>query len=371
MPTPITRSDAALGAILGACVGDAAGAVLEFLGRTPTDADVDRAMTLPGGGCWGVAPGQITDDGELTIALARALAGGGFDLERIARSYAKWIDSPPFDIGTTTTNGLGCIREAKWAEVADAQGYAVAMTRAAAERNHFSKANGSLMRAAPLGMWGATVDGRGGSSPDVHGSPSPGDPGATVHGRGVGTLDVGHLADCARADSRLSHPNPSCADAVACYAIAIATLVRTGGDRAAAVKAAEAWAAMDAEPEVRWWLSDARQLATGDAAAAAEAVPYDRQIGFVRIGFTHAFRHLAAGSDYVTAIRETLAGGGDTDTNACIVGGLVGAACGAPAIPPAMCAKVLACTTESGRHPRPDWLRARQITELVPRILTG
>lgn len=343
MSLPISTNDAALGAILGACVGDAAGAVLEF--ATPTADGVDRAMTLPGGGCWRVAPGQITDDGELTLALGRALADGGFDLERIARSYAKWIDSPPFDIGTTTTNGLGCIREEKWAEVADEYGYAVAMTRAAAERNHHSKANGSLMRAAPLGVWGATVEDHDWSA-----------------------LDVRRIADAARADSRLSHPNPSCTDSVACYAIAIATLVRTGGDRKAALKAAEAWAAEDADPEVRSWLADARRLAAGDANAAAQAVPYDRQIGFVKIGFTHAFRHLAAGSDYVTAIRETLAGGGDTDTNACIAGGLLGAACGAKAIPPAMCAKVLACTTEKGR-PRPEWLHARQITELATRIL--
>lgn len=321
-------TDAALGAILGACVGDAAGAVLEFIGHTPTPAEVDRAMTLPGGGCWRVAPGQITDDGELTLALARALADGGFDLERIARSYAKWIDSPPFDIGTTTTNGLGCIREERWAEVADTQGYAVAMTRAAGERNHHSKANGSLMRAAPLGVWGATVD-------------------------------DGRLAECARADSRLSHPNPSCADAVACYAIAIASLIRTSGDRKAAFKAAEAWAAEFADPEVRSWLTEARM---------GTKVPYTPQDGFVRIGFTHAFRHLAAGTDYAAAIRETLAGGGDTDTNACIVGGLIGAACGARLIPPAMCAKVLSCTTKDGR-PRPDWLHAAQIPELIDRIL--
>lgn len=336
MPKPTTSRDAALGAILGACIGDAAGALLEFVSGDLTPARVDDALTLPGGGCWRVAPGQITDDGELTLCLARALADGGFDLERIARSYAKWIDSPPFDIGTTTRNGLGCFRESEWAAVCRKDGYAVAMTRAAAERNMGSKANGSLMRAAPLGVWGARMDERGNAD-----------------------VDVRRLAECAIADSRLSHPNPSAADAVACYAIAIATLIRTLGDREAAFAAAESWAKESADPEVRSWLDDARR---------GELVPYAPQIGYVRIGFTHAFRHLLAGTGYVPAIRETIAGGGDTDTNACIVGGLIGAACGAESIPEAMREKVLGCTTTDGR-PRPDWLHAAQIPGLVDRIL--
>ena len=338
MSRPTSRKDAALGAILGACIGDAAGAVLEFVSSDLTPKRVDDAMTLPGGGCWRVAPGQITDDGELTLCLARALAGGGFDLERIAMSYAKWIDSPPFDIGTTTRNGLGCFHESEWAAVCRKDGYASAMTRASALRNMNSKANGSLMRASPLGVWGA--------SPDCSAD---------------GELDVRRLAECAIADSRLSHPNPSAADAVACYAIAIATLVRTPGDREAAFAAAEGWAEESAVEEVRRWLADARR---------GKDVAYVPQIGFVCIGFTHAFRHLAAGSDYVTAIRETIAGGGDTDTNACIVGGLIGAACGAESIPEAMREKVLGCTTETGRR-RPEWLHAAQIPDLVDRILAA
>ena len=94
----LTLSDATLGCLLGACVGDAAGAVLEFR-EPPSPTDVDWAMTMPGGGVWGVAPGQITDDSELMLCLAQALAESPtFDLERIAHHYAAWIDSPPFDI---------------------------------------------------------------------------------------------------------------------------------------------------------------------------------------------------------------------------------------------------------------------------------
>ena len=59
---------------MGALVGDAAGAVLEFV-RFKDD-DVHTALTFPGGGAMKVGKGQITDDGELTLCLARGLING-------------------------------------------------------------------------------------------------------------------------------------------------------------------------------------------------------------------------------------------------------------------------------------------------------
>ena len=58
--------------------------------------------------------------------------------------------------------------------------------------------------------------------------------------------------------------------------------------------------------------------------------------GYAGIAFSLAFQQLAAGSDFTTALTNTLLVGGDTDTNACIVGALIGAAVGAANIPPAM-----------------------------------
>jgi ADP-ribosylglycohydrolase len=60
-----------------------------------------------------------------------------------------------------------------------------------------------------------------------------------------------------------------------------------------------------------------------------------------------------------------LVGGGDTDTNACIVGGLVGALHGEPGVPHSMAEAVMSCDTAKGR-PRPAWLQTR---EELPRIL--
>ena len=80
-------------------------------------------------------------------------------------------------------------------------------------------------------------------------------------------------------------------------------------------------------------------------------------------------RHLLLGSDYESAIAETLEGGGDTDTNACIVGGLIGAAVGVDEIPQKIRDAVLNCNTSLGKHPRPDFLHPRQVKELIPQLL--
>jgi ADP-ribosylglycohydrolase len=68
------------------------------------------------------------------------------------------------------------------------------------------------------------------------------------------------------------------------------------------------------------------------------------------------------------ALGATLARGGDTDTNGCIAGALVGAATGARNIPEAMKAAVLDCDTRQGRQ-RPRFLHARRVPELTRALL--
>ena len=321
-----SRRDAAHGAVLGALVGDAAGAVLEFLGHVPTERDVARALAFPGGGCWRVGPGQITDDGELTICLLRGLVEGAGDHDRnaVARWYGRWYLSPPFDIGGTTATALGVVSGAEGLR----NGVAARMATAA-QASMGSKANGSLMRSTPLAVF-ANV-----ASDD-------------------------EIFALARDDSSLTHPNRSCVDAVALYCGAIAHLVNHPGDEAGALARARRMAA-SAEEEVRGWLA---------LADAGEHVPAEPMMGFVKIAFAHAFRLLGEGATFERAIAETLALGGDTDTNACIVGGLVGAAVGASGIPEAWRAAVLERDPAVGR-PRPEFLWTAEVPELVDALLAA
>lgn len=119
-----------------------------------------------------------------------------------------------------------------------------------------SKANGALMRISPL-----PVAGREWSEQE--------------------------LVEAARADSRLTHPNPACQHANAAYVLALRhLLVRPGEVRQAIETAGKYLDSMDDSIEVKGWLADALK---GDLA------PVHPLAGFVRHGFTRAFHHLARG----------------------------------------------------------------------------
>jgi ADP-ribosylglycohydrolase len=282
-------------------------------------------MAMSGGGYFRLAPGQITDDSEVALSLADALSqSSSFDIETIARAYARWIDSGPFDVGATTRDSFGSVRAA-----ADG-GCALAMKEAASRSSMGSKANGSLMRIAPLALWGHR-------------------------------LSDDELARYAMEDSLLSHPNETWCHAVASYVIAVAALLQKPGDRDSAFSRASAWAVGNANDEVRLWLLEAQE---------DERVDFLSQVGFVRIAFVNAFQHLLRGSGYEETLRGTLARGGDTDTNACIAGALVGAATGASSLPEAMKAVLFDCDTRQGRE-RPEFLHGRRVPELTKALLSA
>ena len=95
----------AKGWVIGAFVGDAAGAVLEFYRGEIDKEVVENALTFPGGGAMEVSNGQITDDSEMALSLMRGILrseDGDLSQKCIAEEYLKWYKSNPFDIGRTT-----------------------------------------------------------------------------------------------------------------------------------------------------------------------------------------------------------------------------------------------------------------------------
>lgn len=300
----------AVGAVMGALVGDAAGGILEFMGRAPTQHEVDEAMQMPGGGVFELAPGQFTDDGEMTVSLVRALlaAKGAYRPELAAQHYCEWENSRPFDIGMATRAALGVPMEQRKSAT-----QMLKLVRAQAlENNAQSKANGSLMRVSPLGI------------------------------AACGCSEEEAIA-LALADAQLTHPNPSCQHSTAAYVLALRHLMLSPGDSAGAIFAAQAYVQVQSK-EVSAWLSDAVSGHLPDAFPMA---------GFVRYGFTYAFHYLHRGTSFKQAVTETLLRGGDTDTNACIVGGLMGAYHGLNGLPKLALEGVLNCNTQFGRR-RPD-----------------
>jgi len=314
-----------LGAIFGALVGDAAGSTLEFLGHTPRPDEVAHALGMVGSRVFNTAPGQITDDGEMSLALLQALIGQPrYNAAKVAHAYRAWYLSEPFDVGFATSSALG---EGQL----DDPHLALLLARNAAVHNSASQANGCLMRASPLGVWAVRV------RPEV-------------------------AVDAALQDARLTHPHPYCQWACAAYVLAIRYLVMNPGDHTGALRQASDLLTSheDAPGEVAHWLAQAQNQQLPDC---------QHNIGHVRIAFILAFAHLARNTAYETALSEVLAAGGDTDTNACIAGGLIGACQGVDAIAPAQRSALLACDTSLGR-PRPTWLQTNQLDAMVRALMT-
>lgn len=280
IPSNLSPSrSAAYGAVCGALVGDAAGGVLEFMGKKPSRHDIEHALHMPGGGVFKLAPGQITDDGELTLCLLRALADreGQYDANLVARYYIDWAYSDPFDMGIATGNAL----RVHGYELGEA---AKIVFKAAGDSNKGSKANGALMRITPLAVAAAKY-----SEEDA--------------------------IRFAIVDSRMTHPHVTCGEVNAAYVLAVRHLILNPGDSEGAVAVAYSYLQSTMNEAAEWM----KNAIDGDL---PDAHP---QAGYVRIAFTYAFYHLKQRSSFRVALSDTLARGGDTDTNACIVGGLMGA----------------------------------------------
>lgn len=98
-------------------------------------------------------PGQVTDDSELALCLAKGLAEGEgiFSLDRIARYYGYWINSEPFDLGNTIRKGLKPLRDQS--EKNGFGGWAEKCADSAFKDNQKSESNGGLMRITPLAVF--------------------------------------------------------------------------------------------------------------------------------------------------------------------------------------------------------------------------
>jgi ADP-ribosyl-[dinitrogen reductase] hydrolase len=105
--TDMTIEERALGAFLGFAVGDALGATVEFMTRREIEAKYGVHRKMIGGGWLHLAPGQITDDTEMALALGRSVVRkGGFMATDVCDEFAAWLKSGPVDIGNTCRRGI-------------------------------------------------------------------------------------------------------------------------------------------------------------------------------------------------------------------------------------------------------------------------
>lgn len=94
-------------AFMGLAVGDALGAPVEFMTSGEIRAKYGILREIVGGGWLRLKPGQVTDDTEMSLCMARAIvAAGGWSLRGIAEEFAGWLRTKPVDVGDTCRRGI-------------------------------------------------------------------------------------------------------------------------------------------------------------------------------------------------------------------------------------------------------------------------
>lgn len=129
----------AQGALMGLAIGDALGAPVEFMTNGEITAKYGVLKEIAGGGWLRLKAGQVTDDTEMSLCIARAIVtAGGWDLAGIADNFAGWLRSKPIDIGDTCRKGI--------------RNYML-KGEMEAPFNQWDAGNGAAMRMAPVALF--------------------------------------------------------------------------------------------------------------------------------------------------------------------------------------------------------------------------
>jgi ADP-ribosyl-[dinitrogen reductase] hydrolase len=142
--TDITLADRYQGCLLGLACGDALGGPVEFKSRAEIAAAHPHGVReFIGGGWLHLAPGEITDDTQMTLALAQSLVDcGQLDMDDVAQRFVDWYRTDPKDIGNTTRAAiLHLANGVPWSDAGE---------RVA--RGGKAAGNGSVMRCAPIAL---------------------------------------------------------------------------------------------------------------------------------------------------------------------------------------------------------------------------
>jgi ADP-ribosylglycohydrolase len=230
------------------------------------------------------------------------------------KGYRDWYKSVPFDMGLTCNLAFEAINDfLRGQNIHTIQDCKNAIKIA----NEESEANGALMRATAIATWIVTTP--------------------------VATIKMG--TEYAKGDARLSHPSIVCQEVNAIYVFAIIHLLK-GKTPQETLELTNIFVnnEVTSDKVKLWYFEESLDISNMDAT---------KLIGHVRWGFVMAIYFLRNPHiSFEESIKITLMKGGDTDTNAAIVGGIVGAY---HKIPEYMLRPVLDfdCTIDGRHHIRP------------------
>lgn len=287
------------GCYWGQCVGDALGSMVEFKTKDAIAeiypqgiSELAASPVFPTAQC-----GQLTDDTEMAIALLASMHTGdgefvGYDPDSAMANYRDWYDSHPIDCGMTISSAI--------------RGY----------HNTSSEANGALMRACGLAVM-------------------------------CDLTDEATAAEWARQDAELTHPNIVCLQANQLFVMLIRHLLVNQ----------QALSGEDLHRKAQRLVADYHLDSISDLVVQARhttITEFYTNMGWVRIALHNALYHLFNETPWQQAVHTTVLQGGDTDTNAAIVGALLGARDGVAAIPETW----LHAVQNAKPTRRPEWLHA-------------
>jgi ADP-ribosyl-[dinitrogen reductase] hydrolase len=276
------------GGLIGLLVGDALGVPYEFHSpeKIPPYEGIEFSPPLGFQAAhYGTPPGTWSDDGAQALCLLDSLIENGkLDPDDLAKRFLSWyldgylaVDRRVFDVGTHTSHVLEAIRNGLPVLEAGALG-------------REARGNGSLMRSLPLALWHQGTD--------------------------------AELVADAQLQSRVTHGDVYCQVCCALYCL---------------------WARRFLEENDRPWISavaSLRQIYTEspnyqavlESALCPDKSPKGQGTGYVVDCLSSARLVLEAGS-YEQVVKAAIALGHDTDTTACVAGGIAGIRDGIDGIP--------------------------------------
>jgi ADP-ribosylglycohydrolase len=280
-------ADRLRGGIWGLLVGDALGVPYEF--HEPDDLLWSDSIEMTPPSAFprahaGTPPGTWSDDGAQSLCLLASLVEcGRFDADDFGKRLLAWfddgymaVDGRVFDCGIQTSRALGALR-------------AGAPALMAGPGDEHSNGNGSLMRVLPLALWHEGAD--------------------------------EELVTLAHLQSQITHGHARSQVCCALYCL---------------------WARRTLEASATPWEDAVRVLRAsyGDSPLRAELETHvrpddrieGRGTGYV-VDTLHTVRGVMTEPTYERVVREAIGHGRDTDTTACIAGGLAGVRGGVGAIP--------------------------------------
>tara|TARA_Y100000768_G_scaffold113198_1_gene83411 strand:+ start:2119 stop:2967 length:849 start_codon:yes stop_codon:yes gene_type:complete len=250
---------------------------------------------MKGGGAFGWAPGEWTDDTAMAVAILDCLASGHCDIEEIGNNFLSWYASSPPDVGIQTSAVLSSAYDGAQLIVVGMEFY---------EKNPNKAGNGALMRTGPVAL------------------------------SALGDREL--VASNAEAIAALTHAHPDSTTACVLWSLAIEAAIMTSRidepfDWEEAVK--DGLSFLDVDLASRW-----EELI--DEAVQGPSMLFNPN-GYVVSAFQAALSAIietpvpvAKPSDHFkNALETAIRIGDDCDTVAAIAGSLLGARWGVNAIP--------------------------------------